>query len=87
MKNLINNYFKYIIKKMNIFFDIIINIRILNKLKIQNNQMELEEYYIISWKNNPNNLLVNNLGIDNLAINIHEDNFSILKVKQIDKIK
>ena len=57
MKNLINNYFKYIIKKMNIFFDIIINIRILNKLKKQYNQMELEEYYIISWKNNQNTLL------------------------------
>ena len=57
MKNLINNYFKYIIKIMNIFFDIIINIRILNKLKKQNNQMELEEYYIISWKNNQNNII------------------------------
>ena len=29
---------------------------------------------------------MNNKGNDNLAINIHEDNFSILKVKQIDKI-
>ena len=41
------------------------------------------EYFILG---NGSNLLVSDKGYDGLVINIHEENFSDLKVKQIDKI-
>ena len=41
------------------------------------------DYFILG---NGSNLLVSDKGYDGLVINIHEDNFSDLKVKQIDKV-
>ena len=41
------------------------------------------DYFILG---NGSNLLVSDQGYDGLVINIHEENFSELKVKQIDKI-
>ena len=41
------------------------------------------DYFILG---NGSNLLVSDKGYDGLIINIHEENFSDLKVKQIDKI-